>query len=182
MAGVIFYFCAFSSDPFYIGVRSASAEEISADLVKITTPTYKPDMSEFNPPLGTYTYTVGWEGIPAATATISVDKSDGNYRVIATAKTARAIDLFYKLRYRAEGLLSGTDLQPIRSVIDEQENSKIKNAQITFFEDGHIEAVRATKGRPAVVMNFSPDNFTLEPFSAAFIARGIDWNVGDTNI
>src|SRR5262249_10341179 len=119
-------------------------------------------------------------GIPAASATIFVEKDGENYRITATARTATGIDLFYKLRYRGEGLLSGTDLTPIRAVFDQQENSRIKNAEIIFHDNGEIEAVRQTKGKPAETLNFTPENFTLDPFAAAFIARGVDWKLGDT--
>ena len=143
-------------------------------------PEYKLDFSEYDPPLGTYTYTVGWEGIPAAEATISVARDEGNYRVVATAKTYSGIDIFYRLRYRAEGLLTGSEMLPIKTTIDQEENSKVKNSEITFHDDGRIEAVRETKGKPIQVVDFTPESYTLDPFSAAFIARGVDWKVGDT--
>ena len=37
---------------------SAFAEQITADLVKVSTPVYAPEDSGFSPALGTYTYDV----------------------------------------------------------------------------------------------------------------------------
>ena len=149
--------------------------------IRITTPVYRPDFSEYTPKLGTYKYTVGWEGIPAAECSVSMERlEDGNYQIVAAARTYSFIDLFYKLRYHAEGLLSGTALMPIRSSTQETENSRVKRTEITFHPDGTIESVRQMKGKSPETLSFKPENFTLDPFAAAFIARGVDWKVGET--
>lgn len=159
-------------------VGSCLAEDIPASEVVVNTPMYSPSFATFEPPLGLYEYTVGWEGIPAAVLTVSVSQEGYNYRIIASAKTKSAIDLFYKMRYRAESLVSAVDLEPIRTVIDEQENSRTKNTQISFKENGEINSVRSKNGKPAEVITFNSPNLTLEPFSAAFYARSMDWKVG----
>ncbi len=161
-------------------VTAVLAEEISASEVRVSTPEYRVDMKEFSPPLGTYTFTVGWQGIPAATVTLSVAQDNGNLRVIAAANTYSGIDILYRLRYRAEALLSGKDLRPLKTVISQQENSKFKTAQISFEPNGVIQSVRATAGKPAEVLNFTSDNFTLDPFAAAFLARASTWTKGQT--
>jgi len=162
----------------------AGAEEVkpemTADAVHISTPVYRPNFKEFNPPMGEYTYTVSWERIPAATVKVNIESNGPNYKVNVSAKTYSGIDLLYKLRYKAEGLLSGIDLTPVKTLIEERENSRVKTAQITFHDSGLIETVRETKGKDTKVLNFVSDNFTLDPFSAAFIARGLDWKLGDS--
>lgn len=91
---------------------SANAEQITADLVKVSTPIYTPEFTDFSPALGTYSYDVSWQGIPAAGATITVSRDNGRYRVIVQARTYSGIDIFYKLRYRARGAhLQPTSLQ-----------------------------------------------------------------------
>lgn len=166
-------------------VVPSSAEEkiaeIPVGLIRVSTPVYRPNFSEFTPRFGTYSYSVGWQGIPAADCTVSLERSsDGNFLVSATARTYSFVDIFYKMRYRAEGLLSGIDLTPLKSVVEHRENSKVKMAEVTFHQDGTIESVRQTKGKPAETLSFKPDNFTLDPFAAAFIARALDWKVGET--
>jgi len=133
---------------------------------------YPENRSDFSPPLGTYTYTAGWQGIPAATCTISIDREGDYFRVVASARTYSGIDLFYKLRYRAEGIIAATSFAPVRSIFDQRENSRIKNTILTFRENGEVQSVRATRGQPPVLERVISDGALLDPFSAAFIARG----------
>lgn len=149
-------------------------------VVQVSTPVYHPNFSQFQPSFGTYDYTVSWQGIPAAEASISVEQEGLFYRIIASAKTYSGIDLLYKLRYRAEGLISALDLSPVKTIIDQRENSTFKNTQITFQPNGEIISVRSKNGKDATVERLNTDNFTLDPFAAAFLARSLDWNIGDT--
>ena len=163
-----------------LGVDRAGADEpLSPDLVEVSTPVYEPSGSQLHQPLGTYTYTVGWEGIPAATVTFSVEQEGLYYRMVASAKTYSGIDLFYKLRYRAEGIISTVDFSPIRTTIDQQENSKRKFTEITYLDSGEVRTYRRTDDKEPIELQFNPNNFMLEPFSAAFLARSLAWEVGD---
>jgi len=156
-------------------------DSITADQLEVVTPLYKPEFSEFEPPLGTYNYVVSWEGIPAANAQISVDQDEMYYKLSASARTYSGIDIFYKLRYRAEGLLSSYDLAPVKTTIDNQENSNKKKVEIKFLDDGGIEAIRTKEGDPdTTVLKFNPNNFMLDPFGAAFLARSLHWEKGET--
>ncbi|MCB0338951.1 MAG: DUF3108 domain-containing protein [Bdellovibrionales bacterium] len=165
------------------GVLCAENSEVKralrADEVKVVTPDYQPEFSEFDPPLGTYTFRVSWQGIPAATLEVRVGQEGLNYNVLATAKTYRGIDLFYRLRYRVESLISAVDLTPIRTVIDHRENSREKATDLIFHDDGSIESVRYRKGKELEVLQFTPGNVTLDPISAAFLARSLHWEVGE---
>lgn len=166
-----------------VGVSEESGPQLGADqasVEKVSTPVYHPNLSQFQPHFGTYEYTVSWQGIPAAEATIKVEQEGLRYRIIADARTYSGIDIFYKLRYRAEGLISAVDLTPIKTIIDQRENRTVKNTQISFLENGEIESVRSRNGKNAEVKRISTENFTLDPFSAAFLARSLDWKVGDT--
>ncbi|MDZ4787151.1 MAG: DUF3108 domain-containing protein [bacterium] len=154
--------------------------DIKAQDVKIYTPVYQPAFSEFQPPLGTYTYKVSWQGISAATVKVVVEKYDNKYRITTNAKTFSGIDLFYKLRYSAEGIISAVDLTPIQTTIDHRENSRHKITKISFEKDGGIHATRYRSGSQTEELSFKSNNFTLDPISAAFLARGIEWQVGDS--
>ncbi len=155
-------------------------EEFKAQDIKIFTPTYAPKFDAFEPPLGEYSYKVAWQGIPAATVKVTVAREDGIYRVVTKAKTYSGIDLFYKLRYRAEGIVSAVDLSPIRTEIDHRENHRHKITRINFSDRGDIRAIRYRQGEQTEDISFNPKNFTLDPISASFLARGIDWKVGDS--
>lgn len=159
--------------------QAYSQEELKAQDVRIFTPTYAPKFEAFEPPLGDYSYKVAWQGISAADVKVTVQRDGDIYRVITKAKTYSGIDLFYKLRYRAEGIISAVDLSPIRTEIDHRENHRHKVTRINFSDAGDIRAVRYRQGEQTEDVTFNPKNFTLDPISAAFLARGIDWKVGD---
>lgn len=167
----------FSTPPAWAG---EATKEIAPEDVQVSTPVYHPQFSAIDFPLGTYTYTVSWQGIPAAEATLSVDQEGLQYKVQAKAKTYSGIDILYKLRYEASGTLSAVDFSPIETDIAQQENSRIRNTQIKFLENGDISAIRCQVGKDTKSMTFDPGNFTLDPFSAAFVARGLNWEMGKT--
>lgn len=156
---------------------------ISPELVKVTTPAYKPGSARHKPRLGTYEYSVSWEGITAASCTLTVSQQNGVYVIDAAARTYSGVDLLYKLRYEAIGRLSAADLSPISLSIDHRENSRQKNIEMSFDpQHGSIRAVRS-KGEndpDKKILAFTPQNFTLDPIGAAFLARTLDWKVGDS--
>lgn len=156
---------------------------ISPELVKITTPHYKPEAPSFSPRLGVYTYTVGWEGINAASCSVTIDRSGDTYIVDAAARTYSGVDLLYKLRYEAIGTISASDLTSIRLSIDHQENSRRKNIEIDFSPQ--LRAISAVRSKgisdpDKKTVSFTTDNFTLDPIAATFLARSLDWQVGNT--
>lgn len=150
----------------------------SPEEVVITTPVYRP-LSDFDQRLGSYEYEVSWQGIPAASLKLNIEREGLRYRVTATARTFSAIDVFYKLRYRAESTLSAVNLMPYRTVIDHRENSRFKNTDIEYLDNGDIRSIRFKRGKGSQTMQFKPNNHMLEPVSAAFLARSLDWDVGD---
>ena len=155
---------------------------ISPDLVKVTTPLYKRRASAFSPLRGTYEYSVSWQGIPAASCSVTVGESNGNYVVDASARTYSGIDLLYRLRYRVTGTLSATDLTPLHLAIDHHENSRHKTINVAFNqESGEISAERLFGPNQSEKKNlaFTPHNMTLDPVTAVFLARGLEWEVGD---
>jgi len=133
----------------------------------------------FTPELGTYNFKVGWQGIPAASLSLTTQQRGLYYKISATARTYSGIDLFYKLRYRAEGLVSAFDFSPIRSSFYSEENSKERLTEISFLENNEVHTVRSGSKRKTEVLQFDPENNMLEPFSAAFLARSLEWKVGD---
>ncbi|RMG44422.1 MAG: DUF3108 domain-containing protein [Candidatus Dadabacteria bacterium] len=166
-----------------VATATALAEERDAlELVKVSTPVYRPELSSFEPRFGTYVYETSWQGIPAAELEVKVEPEQLRYRVIAKARTYRAIDLFYRLRYRAEGVISAVDFLPFRTVIDHHENSRYTFTDIRFNKDGSVHTVRFKKGKGTKVKDFNPHNFMLDPFSAAFLARSLRWKEGQSRV
>ena len=163
---------------------TANADDyISPHLVKVTTPHYKPAPNFFKPKLGMYEYTVSWQGIPAASCTLTVSEAGGHYHVDAAARTYSGVDLLYRLRYEAKGTLEQHDLRPVSLVINHDENSRHKNIDIKFPKTaGEITAVRSKSPQDPdkKFVAFAPDNFTLDPIGAAFLARSLPWEVGQS--
>jgi hypothetical protein len=156
---------------------------ISPQLVKITTPRYVPHTQSFKPRLGTYEYSVGWEGINAASASVTISRVNDSYIIDAAARTYSGVDLLYKLRYGAVGRIKASDFTSQHLSIDHRENSRHKTIEIQFSPA--LDAIHAVRnlGNSTVnqkVLEFSPDNFTLDPISATFLARSLDWKIGDT--
>lgn len=156
------------------------AETMAPELVRVSTPVYSVRASQFTPPLGEYTYSVSWQGIPAAEARVSIDRIGDAYQVTSEAKTAGGIDLFYELRYKAVGLVNKTTFRPIKSSMNHRENSKVKKTEIRFFRNGTIDTTRVNGNKDPVHSSFKSGNFTLDPFAAVFMARGVDWEEGKT--
>ena len=159
---------------------SMAAEGLSADKIKVSTPVYQNHASDFSPALGTYLYEVTWQGIPAAKASVSVEREGPHLKIATEVKTYRAIDLFYRLRYHAMALISAINLLPYYSEYKQRENSKVKETKISFLPNGEIVSVRRKKGEGEQQLRFDPNNFTLDPFSAAFLARSLPWDDGET--
>jgi hypothetical protein len=170
-------------------IGSVLAEDyISPELVKITTPQYRPESASFSPRLGVYEYSVGWEGINAASCSVTIDRRGDTYVIDAAARTYSGVDLLYKLRYEAIGTISANDLSSIKLSIDHQENSRHKNIEVDFKpqnDDVSHRSIHAVRSKGVVdpdkkILSFSTDNFTLDPIAAVFLARSLAWNIGDT--
>jgi hypothetical protein len=166
-----------------VPMKAFADDYIPPQLVKVSTPIYRPASEGFAPPMGTYNYTVSWEGISAAECSVTISEVDDKYVIEAAARTYSGIDLLYKLRYTAKGVLAQADLSPVSLEIDHRENSKRKNVEMSFAPNsGEIKAVRGNgdaNGEKKMV-SFVPHNLTLDPIGAAFLARSLEWKVGDT--
>jgi hypothetical protein len=172
----------FLTSIFNLEVSLADDEEsvIGADKVKLSTPVYQVETS-LRPPLGKYSYQVSWQGIPAALADLEVKEEESGYTVISTARTNNFVDIFYRLRYSAMGRMTHK-FMPLSTDYDHRENSRTKIFAVKFNPDGNIESFyRSIKpsGKNSVEeLKFHPNNFTLDPFAAAFLARSLKWQVG----
>jgi hypothetical protein len=148
--------------------------------VELSTPQYRAYEAEFAPQMGVYTYEVSWNGIPAAEAILTVGSEDLRYRITASARTYSPINLIYDLKYRADGLIDALDMSSQHHSVRQKENSRERSIDISFRDGGEIESIRAQKGKPDQVTRLETNNLTLDPFGAAFLARGLNWEIGET--
>lgn len=157
----------------------ASAENLKAGDIKVSTPNYSLAKSKFKPEFGTYRYSIGWKGIPAAEATIEVSPINRKeISITSLVKTYKAIDLFYKVRYEAGGILSQDTFEPKMMRIVQRENSRFKQSNVLFVNRNTIKAINLKNKNAPEEYVFHSKNLMLEPLSAAFKARGLDWPVG----
>ena len=155
------------------------AKSFPPGLVCITTPSYTPARS-FNPLPGRYSYAVSWNGIPAASIELELDRQGDDYKIHASARTAKGIDLVYKLRYESDTVLEADTLKPKKSVSVVRANSRKKITELEFSPDGEILSTRKNHHGTTKTIKFGSDNLTLEPYSAAFLALSQDWEVGQS--
>ncbi len=161
---------------------TVSADRIPADEVEIVTPFYRPEPENFSPRFGTYTYNVSWQGIPAGILELCLTQSGNDYRIEANARTNKFIDFFYRLRFSTEALVSTDTLHPKISVYDSHQNKRREKTEIEFLPGGEIHSTHKDHRGTVKELRFKPNNLTLDPFSAVFLALSLPWEIGDTRV
>ena len=164
---------------FLSGNLAFSQEHIPAEQVKVETPKYSCISPICQPALGEYVYTASWQGIPVATAKILAEKKEERLVVTISVKTVKAIDVFYRLRYHAESYIDLKSMHPIEAIYNKKENSRRRNINMSFEKNGDIVVNRVSNGNKED-LRFNTGNFTLDPITAAMIARGLNWDSDDT--
>lgn len=175
---MVLFFSIFLSAMVFMQCSPVYAD-ISPDAVEVTTPVYTPEPGTFDPRFGKYKYKVSWQGIPAGDLTLDLRQNQGDYRIQARARTNRFVDLFYKVRFNTEALVATDTLHPKNSVYKRKDNRSEKT-KIEFLPGGEISSVHVDRHGDIEKYLFKPNNFTLDPFSAVFLALSLDWKVGDT--
>ena len=158
----------------------AMAEYIEPGDVEVKTVRYRPGALKKSE--GTYVYRVSWQGIPVAKASVSVQDAVWGVKpalwVQAFAKTVGPVKLFYNLDHKSESVLNPKNYVPKFFRTDEKINSKKRGRLISFKEGGKIHSRRWKEGRYDKKLNFISDNFTLDPISAAMLARSLPIKIG----
>lgn len=170
----------------------AAGDYIAPEAVKVNTVHYQPSQIVFNP--GKYRYAINWEGIPVATAEIVMGENPTLTRDIAlvplskntirvNVKTARVIDLLYRLRFTGESVFDALHARPVKFLAEQTENSKYKRWDISFLDNTNILS-RLWKDKddaePAESKEFTSNNFTLDPLFGAILARSIPVRADET--
>jgi hypothetical protein len=123
-----------------------------------------------------FEYSLRWAGIHAGTATLSFTEEAGDrLRIVSTARSGKFIDLFYKVRDRAESLL-GTQgpLRPIRYRLEVQEGRHRRDKEVVF---GPFRAVFTDhlKGKR---QEFELPHGVLDPLGGFYRLRQMRLEVG----
>ena len=138
--------------------------------------------ANFKPRLGAFQYTISWEEKEVATATVTMKREAGQYRISVHSKTTGVVDNVYRIQFIGEGMINVNDFTATQSQYSEHFGSKEKSTSIYYYEDGSIEAVQVEKGKNEKLKKeekkFKPEMEVLDVFSFMALARSFEWNVG----
>lgn len=129
-------------------------------------------------------YQATWNGmISVATAEVHAAPAvvDGKrvYQVRVEAKTSKALDLIWRMRDTISSTFDHKALAPSRFTFKQRENARVIDTDARFDPVAKEWAVnRQQAGRKPRVYRFESNN-TLDPITAVYLARSIDFKVGD---
>lgn len=146
-------------------------------------PTYSPKFYPFERgEKGLYRAT--WNGLfSVATAEVTTTSSmvDGKkvYQVRVDAKTSKALDLIWKMRDVISSTFDGKSLAPSHYLFNQRENSRIIDTEAKLDVNTKRWSVnRQQNGKQPKNYQFDSNN-TFDPITAVYLARTIDFKVGD---
>jgi Protein of unknown function (DUF3108) len=129
-------------------------------------------------------YRASWNGVfSVATAEIYTVPTivDGKkvFQVRVEAKTSRTLDLIWKMRDTISSTFDAKALSPSRYTFNQRENSRVIDTDARLDHVTKRWAVnRQQVGKKPKIYEFDSKNM-LDPISATYLARSIDYKVGD---
>ena len=156
------------------------ADFIPPGEVHIVTERYVPEKTDFSEE--TCLYSISWQGIPVANATVSLRKDPASnpsrFVVRAEVQTAKVIDLLFRLRHYSEATMEAGTLRPMNFTSFQTENSRQRLREIAFGDNGLVKARYWKTGKEIETFEFSTDNPVFDPLSAAVVAKSLPLEVG----
>ena len=129
-------------------------------------------------------YRAHWNGmISVASAEIYTIPAviDGKkvYQVRVEAKTSRVLDFIWKMRDTISSTFDANLLSPSHFVFSQRENSRVIDTEARYNSSTKRWAVnRQQVGKKAKIYEFDSQNM-LDPITAVYLARSVDFKVGD---
>ena len=144
-------------------------------------PTYKPRFYPFDGGEKAV-YQASWLGIPVASAEIEMQPVllDGKklYRVKVQTRSWRYLDLIWKMRDSVESTFDAETFHPSRFVFRQRENRRRTDTTAVVEPGTKKWVVQRKEGdKPKDFEFISPH--ALDPISATYLARSLDFKVGD---
>jgi hypothetical protein len=127
-------------------------------------------------------YRASWLGVPVASTEIETRSVvlDGKkyYHVTVKAESWRYLDFIFKMRDTIESTFDAETLHPRRFVFIQRENKKVIDTIAEVDPATHRWTVRRKENKRRKDFEFvSP--YTLDTISAVYLARSLDFKVGD---
>lgn len=127
-------------------------------------------------------YRGSWNGIPVATADVRTSAIwiDGKkyYQVRVQARTSKVLDLFWKMRDTVVSVFEAETLQPYRYSLKQRENRRRIDTKASFHPESNKWRIHRKKGKKNKTYEFVSAG-TLDPVTAVYLARSLDFKVGD---
>lgn len=146
-------------------------------------PAYQPKFQPFEAG-ESQLYRAHWNGmVSVATAQITTKPAviDGKkvYQVKVQAKSSRVLDFIWRMRDTITSTFDAKALAPSRFTFAQRENSKVIDTEALYNENSRRwEVNRKERGKKPNVYEFDSQN-TLDPITAVYLARSLDFKVGD---
>jgi hypothetical protein len=123
-----------------------------------------------------------WNGIPVAQAEVRAAPVTVNgrklYEVKVFATTWKYLELIFKMRDTIESVFDPENSRPHNFIFRQRENRKVIDTHARFDADKMKWRVLRQRGEKVRQYEFGSPH-TLDPISAAYLARSADFNVGD---
>ncbi len=164
-----------------LAISASRAGEATVNLGSL--PTYQPKFHPFQSGEKGL-YRAHWNGLfSVATAEITVTPTsiDGKkvYYVKVEAKSSKLLDLIWKMRDTITSTFEATAFAPSRFTFRQRENSKVIDTEALYSESAKRWSVnRLERGEKPKIYEFDSQN-TLDPITTVYLARSIDFKVGD---
>lgn len=169
---------------FIAGILAISASQAGEATINIESlPAYRPKFHPFEAGEKAL-YRAQWNGlISVATAAITVTPTVVNgrkvYYVKVQAKSSKVLDLIWKMRDTITSTFDAKVFAPSRFTFRQRENSKAVDTEALYSESAKRWTVnRQERGGKSKFYEFDSHN-TLDPITTVYLARSIDFKVGD---
>ena len=127
-------------------------------------------------------YRASWGGIPIGKAKINASPvwQGGKkfYRVRIKANTLIYLHLIFKMRDTIESVIDADTLRPRRFIFEQRENNHKAYTEAVFDPKSNKWVIDIKKKKKVKHHEFISPN-TLDPVSAAYLIRSLDFKVGD---
>ncbi len=167
---------------FLVKVSAAAGQPTVNPPIPEKVPVYQPKHYPFDGGERAV-YRASWNGIPVATAEIATTSQmiDGKkfYSVRVEAKTAPALDLFWKMRDTITSTIEARSLAPTRFTFSQRENQKVIDTEARFDRNAKKWFVHRDERRKIKKYEFDQPPNTIDPITAVYLARSQDFKVGD---
>ena len=161
-----------------------SVSEAGQPMIKPeSVPTYQPRFYPFEGGEKAV-YRTSWNGlISVATAEIYTTSTmlDGKkvYQVRVEAKSSKMLDLIWKMRDTITSTFDAKALAPSHFKFSQRENAKVIDTVARYDGSTKSWAInRQQVGKKPQIYEFNSQN-TLDPITAVYVARSVDFKVGD---